>query len=55
MTNSTGKSGSGNFTNGDDERDHLGVVVLTPYEVYLLGQVMLNHIIGKLRLPTSIS
>jgi len=33
-----GKSGSGNFSNGDDERDHLGVVVLTPYEVYLLGQ-----------------
>ena len=54
MTDSSGKSGSGNFAIGDDERDHLGVIVLTPYEVYLLGQVMFNHIIGKMRLPTSI-
>ena len=33
-----GKPGTGNFTNGD-VRDHLEVNVLTPYDVYLLGQV----------------
>jgi len=35
-----GKSGSGNFTNG---RDHLGVIVLTSYDVYLLGQAFLYY------------
>ena len=41
-----GKSVWGNFTNGD-ERDHLGVIVLTSYDVYLLGQVT-NRLIATL-------
>ena len=33
------KNAGSNFTS-DDVRDHLGVIVLTSYEVYLLGQVI---------------
>jgi len=36
------KPGTGNFTNGD-VRDHLEVNVLTPYDVYLLGQAFLLY------------